>query len=82
MNTAVITSTNDIAVNYSGNVNETDFTNSDFTTTPGAFSPDTIDQGFPDQLILTFLEDITSETLLTYNGSVAGIQTPQAIAII
>ncbi|MFZ1058911.1 MAG: hypothetical protein WAP47_06945, partial [Candidatus Rokuibacteriota bacterium] len=66
-------------VNFSGDVNAGDFALSDFVSQPTNEFPDTIIQTGPTGLLLTFANDIDTDTELTYSGDVMGLLTPQTI---
>src|SRR3989304_5540910 len=68
-----------IRVSYSGPVNDFEFSLFDFGTEPNGWEPVDITGFPPDVLELTFVDDLSAETDLTYDGPVPGVLTPQTI---
>lgn len=81
MQSVVRTAGDELAVTYSGNIDATTFTASDFEADPGNESANAVFQATDNSIGLTFAIDISGATTLTYSGSAPGIQSPQTIAL-
>lgn len=70
-----------VILTYDGNITAGDFNEASFTTHPSNTSANAISQESVNALNLEFTEDISTDTTISYNGSVVGVTTPQTIAI-
>jgi hypothetical protein len=76
---ATITDPFTITATYQGPVDFNQFDPITFNTDPSAQSADSVDQISSRSILITFLNNLTGDTELLYNGEVPGITTPQTV---
>jgi hypothetical protein len=72
----------EIFVDFEAAIDATDFNAADFETSPGLLVPTDVSQETATQIRLDLAEDGEGEAVLNYNGSVAGVCTPQSVPLV
>lgn len=78
---AQFVATDEIEVTYSAEVDANDFNPGDFETLPGSEPGDSLGQGAPTIISITWPININDQTSLAYDGAAPGVLTPQEITI-
>lgn len=66
-------------VTYNADVTAGDFDPGAYTSDPSGSPGDITAQGAANEVVITFLGDVSADTQLTYTGATAAVETPQTI---
>lgn len=78
---AIVDTPTQIAVSYTGDVDDTAFVAGTFTANPSGETSVSYSQTVSNNLLIEFSGTITTDTLVTYNGGTPGVLSPDQVAV-